>query len=150
VPSVLDIPAELLVLGLRLALIVAIYGFLVIVVREVRRDWKRAEQPHAAAFGLVVTHSRTDEVAIGQVVELRRLSTIGRLPEATIRLNDEHVSARHAEMSRSADGSWLLRDVGSTNGTQLNGKTITGQVPVRAGDLIGLGSSTLRLESLSR
>jgi hypothetical protein len=150
VPSVLDIPAELLVLGLRLALIVAIYGFLVIVVREVRRDWKRAEQPNAAAFGLVVTHSGTDEVAVGQVFELRRLSTIGRLPEATIRLNDEHVSARHAEMSRSADGSWLLRDVGSTNGTQLNGKTITGQVPVRAGDLIGLGSSTLRLESLSR
>ena len=137
-------------LGLRIALIIAIYGFLVIVLREVRRDWKRAEQPSAAAFGLVVTHSGTDEVPIGQVFELRRLSTIGRLPEATVRLNDEHVSARHAEMSRSADGSWLLRDVGSTNGTQLNGKTITGQVPVQAGDLIGLGSSTLRLESLSQ
>jgi len=138
------------VLGLRIALIVAIYGFLVIVLREVHRDWKRGEQPYSATFGLVVTHSGTDGVPIGQVFELRRLSTMGRLPEATVHLDDEHVSARHAEMSRSADGSWLLRDVGSTNGTQLNGKTITGQVPVHAGDLIGLGGSTLRLESLSR
>jgi hypothetical protein len=146
----LDIPAELLVLGLRVALIVAIYGFLVIVLREVRRDWKRAGQPPPATFGLVVTHSGTDAVPVGQVFELRRVSTIGRLPEATVRLNDEHVSARHAEMLRSTDGSWLLRDVGSTNGTQLNGKTITGQVPVRDGDLIGLGASTLRLESLSQ
>jgi hypothetical protein len=150
VPSLLDIPAELLVLGLRVALIVAIYGFLVVVLREIHRDWKRGEQPSPRAFGLVVTRSGADDVPVGQVFELVRVSTIGRIPEATVRLNDEHVSARHAEMSRSTDGSWILRDLGSTNGTQVNGRLITEPVPVRSGDLIGLGTVTLRLETLDR
>jgi hypothetical protein len=141
-------PVELLVLGLRLALIVAIYGFLAVVLREIYRDWKRGEQPSPRAFGLVVTRSGAGDVPVGEIFELARVSTIGRLPEATVHLNDEHVSARHAEMSRSANGSWLLRDLGSTNGTQVNGRPISAPATVHSGDLIELGTVTLRLETL--
>jgi hypothetical protein len=150
VPSVLDIPAELLVLGLRLLLIAAIYGFLAMVIREIHRDWKRASQARAPAFGLVVTRSDSGDIPVGQTFELSPLSTIGRLADATVRLNDEHVSARHAEITRAANGSWLLRDAGSTNGTQLNGRQVTGDVPVSPGDLISLGTVTLRLEPIAR
>jgi hypothetical protein len=143
-------PIELVVLALRLALIIAIYGFLVVLAREIQRDWQRRSGGSRASFGLVVASSGTADVPVGHVFELARLSTIGRHPDATVTLSDEHVSARHAEISRSANGAWLLRDVGSTNGTELNGTAITDPVAVRPGDLIGLGTVTLRLEPLER
>jgi FHA domain-containing protein len=144
----MEIPVELLVLGLRLLFILAIYGFLFVVIREIHTDWKRAQNSSPAALGLVVARSESDGIPIGQTFVLDQHNIIGRLPAATIRLNDEHVSARHAEISRGSNGSWLLRDAGSTNGTRLNGQTISGQVQVRAGDLIGLGTVDLRLEPL--
>jgi pSer/pThr/pTyr-binding forkhead associated (FHA) protein len=150
VPSILDIPVELLMLGLRLLLIAALYGFLAMVIREIHRDWKRAPRAPAPAFGLVVARSSSENIPVGQTFELRRLTTIGRMPDATVRLNDEHISARHAEIARTANGSWLLRDAGSTNGTQLNGWAVDGQVTVRPGDLIQVGTVTLRLEAMER
>ena len=149
-PPVLDIPVELLVLGLRLLLIASIYGFLFMVIREIHKDWKRPPRNPDPVFGLVVTSSQSDNIHVGQTFELGKLNTIGRLPEARIRINDEHVSARHAEIARSRDGSWVLRDAGSTNGTQHNGQPVTGQVQARPGDLIGIGAVTLRLEQLDR
>jgi hypothetical protein len=146
----MEIPVELLVLGLRILFILAIYGFLFVVIREIHRDWKRAPESASAPLGVVVASSASEAIPVGQKFVLDQLSTIGRLPGSTIRVNDEHVSARHAEIVHSSNGSWLLRDAGSTNGTRLNGQRISGQVQVRAGDLIELGTVALRLEPLDR
>ena len=149
-PTLLDIPAELLLLGLRLLLVAALYGFLAMVIREIHRDWKRSAPAPTPTFGLVVTGSGSDAIAVGQTFELTRLSTIGRSPDATVRLEDEHISTRHAELSRLASGAWRIRDAGSTNGTQLNGRAVAGELPVQPGDLIQLGTVTLRLEAIER
>ena len=45
---------------------------------------------------------------------------IGRSPECTLVLSDDFASGRHARLSQTADG-WVVEDLGSTNGTQLNG-----------------------------
>ncbi|WP_042371706.1 DUF1707 and FHA domain-containing protein [Streptacidiphilus neutrinimicus] len=69
---------------------------------------------------------------------------IGRLPGCDLKLGDESVSRVHAEL-RLEGGVWLLRDLGSTNGTQVNGWRVIGTVPVRAGDRVSFGSVSFRL-----
>jgi EmrB/QacA subfamily drug resistance transporter len=57
---------------------------------------------------------------------------------------DPELSRRHARISRS-DGSLLVEDLGSTNGTFVNGRPASVPTPARAGDAIDVGSSTLRV-----
>ena len=68
---------------------------------------------------------------------------IGRSSACQIVLGDDTVSRRHAEL-RYEDGRWLLRDLGSSNGTYVNGRCVT-EAEVRAGDVIHLGGCRLRL-----
>lgn len=67
--------------------------------------------------------------------------TIGRHPGADIRFDPEldlRVSSRHAAII-SRDGIWLLRDLGSTNGTWVNNTPLSGQHVLAPGDVIELG-----------
>jgi len=69
---------------------------------------------------------------------------IGRLPECEIVLADPNVSRRHAELRRDGDAV-VLTDLGSTNGTRVNGVTVREQ-HLASGDEITLGSTVLVLE----
>jgi pSer/pThr/pTyr-binding forkhead associated (FHA) protein len=71
---------------------------------------------------------------------------IGRDPASGLRLNHETVSRVHAELSRQG-GLWVLRDLGSTNGTTVNGRRVIGATVVKDGDQIGFGRMTFRLAS---
>jgi hypothetical protein len=71
--------------------------------------------------------------------------TIGRLPESTIVVNDPNVSRRHAEIRRSGNDVVVV-DLGSTNGTRVNGATIHERV-LGDGDQIVIGTSVLRFET---
>lgn len=68
---------------------------------------------------------------------------IGRSPGADIVVSDDFVSGRHARVV-PAGAETLLEDLGSTNGTLLNGNRISGTQPLRPGDVIDVGS--VRLE----
>lgn len=69
-----------------------------------------------------------------------RWYTIGREQQCDLLIRDLTVSRTHARLERAADG-WLLTDLGSTNGTRLNGWRIREPVPVRAGDRVAFGSA---------
>ncbi|MER5767222.1 DUF1707 and FHA domain-containing protein [Streptomyces sp. NPDC001985] len=69
---------------------------------------------------------------------------IGRDPGNGLRLSHDTVSRTHAELSLHR-GAWLLRDLGSTNGTTVNGRRVTGAVVVRDGDMVGFGRMSFRL-----
>ncbi|MQS36849.1 DUF1707 and FHA domain-containing protein [Streptomyces katsurahamanus] len=69
---------------------------------------------------------------------------IGRDPGNGLRLSHDTVSRAHAELSRSR-GVWILRDLGSTNGTTVNGRRVAGSVVVRDGDMVGFGEMSFRL-----
>ncbi len=71
--------------------------------------------------------------------------TIGRTRDCDLCLADPSVSRRHAELIRDADG-WLLNDLGSRNGTRLNGWLVRETVVVRAGDRLELGSAVFVLQ----
>lgn len=71
--------------------------------------------------------------------------TIGRLPECDIVLADSKVSRRHAEVRR--DGvAVMVVDLGSTNGTQVNGAGVR-ERSLNDGDAITIGATTLRFEA---
>jgi len=74
-----------------------------------------------------------------------RAVVIGRLPDCDITVNDPNVSRRHAEV-RPVGSGWIVVDLGSTNGTRVNGVTVREQA-LRAGDEITVGSSRIRYEA---
>jgi S1-C subfamily serine protease len=67
--------------------------------------------------------------------------TIGRHPDSDLVIADPKVSARHAELAVADDGTLTVRDVGSTNGTALNGRPVSGLVTVRPGDQLEVGDT---------
>lgn len=69
-----------------------------------------------------------------------RRFTIGRAPSCDFTVADLSVSRWHARLHHE-DGSWLLSDLGSTNGTRVNGWRVTSAVPVQAGDNVSFGSA---------
>ncbi len=72
--------------------------------------------------------------------------TIGRMPDCTIVINDPNVSRRHAEVRRGLHGTTVV-DLGSTNGTKVNGQRIGAEHTLAAGDVITVGNTHLRFEA---
>ncbi|MFA4874069.1 MAG: PEGA domain-containing protein [bacterium] len=69
---------------------------------------------------------------------------IGRAPGNEIRLDDQSVSRQHAEVSKSTSG-WMVKDLGSKNGTMVNAKELTDSVVIGHKDIIKTGIYQLRL-----
>jgi hypothetical protein len=87
----------------------------------------------------------------GHVRDLDGRLTVGRLPDCTLVLADPNVSRYHAEI-QPLDGDdgkpsdYTVSDMGSTNGTKLNGLPVMGAQLLRDGDQITVGSTTIRFE----
>jgi serine phosphatase RsbU (regulator of sigma subunit)/pSer/pThr/pTyr-binding forkhead associated (FHA) protein len=73
------------------------------------------------------------------------LITLGRATDCTVPIRDRYLSRRHAEIVFDAD-AWILRDLGSVNGTLLNGTRIEGSSALKPGDRITLGDSEVLFE----
>jgi hypothetical protein len=71
--------------------------------------------------------------------------TIGRMPECEVPLSDQNVSRRHAEVRRQG-GEFVVVDLGSTNGTRVNGSGVK-ERRLSDGDEITVGATTLRFET---
>ena len=79
----------------------------------------------------------------GQEIELAGpRQMMGRDPSADIRILDDVVSRKHACISCQGE-RYFLEDLGSSNGTYLNGKLIKGATPLSSGDQIGLGHTVV-------
>jgi pSer/pThr/pTyr-binding forkhead associated (FHA) protein len=70
--------------------------------------------------------------------------TIGRSNDATLVLNDDYASSRHARLFPQ-DGQWIVEDLGSTNGTYLDRQKVTQPTPVPTGVPIRIGKTVLEL-----
>ncbi|NNB88863.1 FHA domain-containing protein [Corallococcus exiguus] len=82
---------------------------------------------------------------VGQLVPLRQGSiTLGRSSTSDLRLQHASISRRHAQLTRRGN-VFMVRDLGSQNGTFVNRVRIKGEVEIKPGDELSLGNATLRL-----
>ena len=76
--------------------------------------------------------------------------TLGRLPECELAIADTGVSRKHAEVRRGPDSSWVIADLGSTNGTKVNGLRVSGSRQLQDGDEITVGSTSVRFAAAAQ
>lgn len=86
---------------------------------------------------------RTGGKKIG-TFKLKDQLTLGRADGCGLCPPDDYLSQFHARFTRR-DGSWFVEDLGSTNGTSLNGVALSGTMEVRSGDEVTAGTTTLEL-----
>ena len=68
------------------------------------------------------------------------ITTIGRRPDNSLQIEDASISSSHAEIFFE-NNAFFVKDLGSTNGTYLNGARITNAVPISKGDRLQVGAS---------
>lgn len=84
----------------------------------------------------------------GALVPLsKKKNILGRSFRACLPLEDERVSREHAQILMN-EGKFFLSDMGSTNGTFLNNVEVKGEMEVKSGDVIRIGNSIFRLETM--
>jgi hypothetical protein len=98
-----------------------------------------ATEPVPATATLVAATGERHPLAAGRTV------TLGRLPACEVVLADPNVSRRHAEVRPGTDGTWTIVDLGSTNGTRVNGAPVDTHT-LRHEDVITVGGTRLRFE----
>lgn len=157
---------------LRGLLLVLLYLFVWRVARSVLRDVRgtgraapvaaaltpAARTPSAAAPGRAATEPPADasrslprELVVhipGQpprVLELARGEiSFGRARPSTVVIDDPYVSDRHARVWHDGS-SWVVGDLGSTNGTYLNQRKVSRATPLAAGDQLGIGKTVVEV-----
>ena len=157
-----SIAVEELLLVLKIAFIVLLYLFIWRIVRSASRDLRLPQESFILAPGGAggPPLPEPEQIEAGRLVvvtsptlpegEERRLDssplTVGRGSQNDVPLErDEYASARHARIEPRRDGVWL-EDIGSTNGTYLNGVKLTRARKLTAGDVVRIGETELRYE----
>jgi hypothetical protein len=109
--------------------------------RQPQRPPRQPRPGRSAPRFLVVT----DGALKGASVNLTEQQiTLGRSNDATLVLNDDYASSRHARIFPQ-DGQWVVEDLGSTNGTYLDRQKVTRPTPVPVGVPIRIGKTVLEL-----
>jgi pSer/pThr/pTyr-binding forkhead associated (FHA) protein len=157
--------------ALKFGFLAVLYLFLLWVARSSLRDLRRGEAPrysppgadYEEATGMYVASAgvgadgfdpanpprlRVHSAAglrTGSAYELSDGALLGRGEQADIRLEDSFASSRHARLVPQG-GVIVLEDLGSTNGTYLNGEPLRGPQPLHVGDTIRIGDSEFTFE----
>ena len=105
--------------------------------------------PAAPARSSALKLTITAGPASGQELELTGETLFGRSEQADERLGgDPEISRRHARIFRGDEQGWRIEDLGSTNGSLVNERRITGPVDLSSGDLIEMGTTTMTVEEV--
>ena len=105
----------------------------------------RPARPQRAGRGSPRVLVVTGGALKGTSLDLRQQQiTLGRANDATLVLNDDYASSRHARIFPQ-DGQWIVEDLGSTNGTYLDRQKVTRPMPVPLGVPIRIGKTVLEL-----
>jgi FHA domain-containing protein len=150
---------ESVLLALKIAFLVLLYLFIWRIVRTASRDLRlpqesfvlrpapAAVRPSPATRSQRLVVARSGVLEPGESFELDATPlTVGRGGQNDVSLNgDDFASARHVRIEPRRDGVWV-HDLGSTNGTYVNGVRIDAPRRLAAGDVVRVGETELRLE----
>ncbi|MEM6281008.1 MAG: FHA domain-containing protein [Chloroflexota bacterium] len=114
------------------------------------RDYQSATVEIEASrrvYGYLVGLQEIDEsyIPTGETFPLMAITSIGRAPINTIRLDDQFASSEHCAVYIK-NGVWWLEDRNSSNGTNLNRMAVQEPVIVTSGDIVTIGTRHFRLE----
>ncbi|HYZ18864.1 MAG TPA: FHA domain-containing protein [Gaiellaceae bacterium] len=164
-PAVSSVDVEGVLLLLKIGFVVLLYLFIWRIVRTASKDLRLPQESfilapqEAAAAGLRDRRPKT--VRMGRLVVLKSPAldertefeldsagiNIGRSAQNDVALDeDEFASANHARVEPRQDGVWL-EDVGSTNGTFVNGVKVSRARKLTPGDLVRVGETDFRFEA---
>jgi FHA domain-containing protein len=145
---------------LKIAFLVLLYVFIWRIVRTASKDLRLPQESFILAPSAGGLHSarpslhsgrlvvvRSPDLSEGEDFELNSAQlTIGRGNQNDIAIGtDEYASARHARFEPRQDGVWV-QDLGSTNGTYLNGTRLDRPRRLSRGDIVRVGETDLRFE----
>jgi len=146
----MDISTETLYQVVRVLFSISLLGVLFLVIRISMRELQqsppvtgRIRSPQPKAELLSVTGEVGSAVPEGLVFDIQGVTTVGRARTAKIVLDDVSVSAQHA-LIRPMNEAWSIEDLGSRNGTLLNGQRIDGRRELVCGDSLQFGRVRLR------
>ena len=150
-----DLPLDWFLLLLRIVFIFLLYFFLYQLVRVTTRELialagtMPEDRRGKRAIGqlpdrLVLVDPGDSLLYPGTVFPLQPITLVGRVPECTVALDELFVSGEHAELTLR-QGRWWVRDLGSTNGTFVNGTEVRGTSAVDPEDIVQFGRVKLRL-----
>ncbi len=138
---------------LRLTLLAIIFLFLLAAAFAMRAGLRRPQPvaPAGRAFRgtgpkLVVVSPANTGLPVGAEFPLAAEMSLGRDPSNGIVLGDSSVSGRHALIQQTRQG-WRIADLGSTNGTLVNGRPLDGRAALlRGGEQVALGAVVMRFQ----
>ena len=158
---VASIAVEEALLVLKILFLVLLYLFIWRIVRAAARDVSLPQESFVLAPGSIPGLGETPPVEAGKLVVIKSPAlregeeweldssalTFGRSSGNDVQLDrDEFASSSHARIEPRRDGVWL-EDVGSTNGTYLNGIRLTRPKRLTSGDVVRIGETELRYET---
>lgn len=142
---------ELVILVGRVLLVGLLYVFVLVTLMAAWATMRSPETVSDAAdplrgrARLVMVNPGASGILSGTEMAVVSSATLGRAAPNTVALPDSTVSARHARLA-FRDGRWWIEDLGSANGTYVNGKRVDAPVPVADGDELDVAQVRLRLE----
>ncbi len=145
----MSLPFDWFILLLRVLFVFLLYFFLFQIVRTIARELRAvsiataggaATRANAAqpTVQLVLLEATEAGQPAGQRFAIRSGAVVGRREGSAIHLNDTYMSNEHARFFLN-DGRWWVADLGSTNGTFVNGVRIEQPTPVQPGNEVRFG-----------
>jgi pSer/pThr/pTyr-binding forkhead associated (FHA) protein len=134
---------EVTLLLIRALFVLLFYLFLAQLLVLLRRDLALAAQSGRAR--LVVLDAPDAALVPGTALEVLSGDRIGRSPAVEVALGDEYASAEHARLVLRG-GTWQIEDLGSTNGTFINGHRLRRTQRLYPGDTLQIGRTILRFD----
>ena len=156
-----SVAVEEALLVLKLAFLVLLYLFIWRIVRSAARDVRMPQESFVLAPGSVPGLGEQPQIQSGRLVVVKSPALdeddellldsaallVGRGSGNDVNLaRDEFASSNHARVEPRRDGVWV-EDVGSTNGTYLNGIRLTQAKRLTPGDILRVGETELRYET---
>jgi hypothetical protein len=139
----------LLLLLLRILSAALLLAFLLLIVWLIYRDMQTTAQllaQQGRPYGFLRVIACEDDLPLVDTrFPLLPVTTIGRASSSTIVLDNSYVSTEHALITRRGD-QWWLEDMGSRNGTLLNGVALTETAVISVGDVIAVGPTYFKVE----
>ena len=156
-----SVAVEEALLVLKIAFLVLLYLFIWRIVRSAARDVRMPQESFVLAPGSVPGLGEAPQIQSGRLVVIKSPALeeddellldsaallVGRGSGNDVNLaRDEYASSNHARVEPRRDGVWV-EDVGSTNGTYLNGTRLTNAKRLTPGDILRVGETEMRYEA---